>query len=85
MQKTRGVETLAEDPEFVNKNSSINKVNGDSKIGWVKPGANSQTKLAKYKNTIMPGFLAKSKSLVELSSGTGFLTLEARLTFAKLR
>lgn len=53
---------------FVNENSTIDGVdNGTSKIGRTK-----------FKNTIIPSFLAKFKLLVKPSFRSGFLTLGVR-------
>lgn len=48
-------------------------------------GSNSKIGKAKFKNTIIFDLLTKSKLLVKLSFGVGFLTLEARLAFIKLK
>lgn len=69
------MELLARDPVFINKNNIVDAIgDSDSEISGVK-----------YKNMIMLDFLTKSKLLVDPSSGTGFLTPGARLTFIKLR
>lgn len=69
------VKLSIKNPISFNKNSIINEVSGGiSKVSG-----------AKFKIIIMLGFLAKFKLLVELSPQSGFLTLKARLAFAKLR
>lgn len=40
MQKTIGVKPLAEDPAFVCKNSTIDRVGSDNKVVRLKPQAN---------------------------------------------
>lgn len=79
------MELLAEVLRPISKNSSVNKFDGDSKIGRAISQANSQVKPAKSKITIRFNFSDKSKLLVESYFGIDFLTPRARLVFAKLR
>lgn len=69
------METSTRDPIFVIKSSIINGVDRhDNKVSRIKP-----------KNMVIPDFLVKSKLLIKLSFGAGFLTFRARLTFVNLR
>lgn len=74
MLKTTSVEPSVKNLVLVGK-SIINKVDGSA----------SKISKTKSKNTVILNFLAKSKLLVELSSGSGFLIFGARLAFAKSR
>ena len=59
----------------VNESNTMDGVSGSiNKVGR-----------AKSNNMVICNFLAKSKLLVELSSRSSFLTLRARLAFAKFR
>ena len=69
------VKILAKKLVSVCDNSIIDEIgNGVSKIGR-----------AKFKNMVMPDFLAKSKLLVEPSFRLDFLISKARLIFAMLK
>lgn len=59
----------------INKSRTIDRINGIV----------NKVYKAKSKNIVIPDFLAKSKSLVESSSKSDFLTLETILAFAKLK
>lgn len=74
MLKIISIELLSGNPIFVGKSNIVDEVSGDNEIGQTKS-----------KNVVMPNSLAKSKSLVELSSEASFLTFRARLVFIKLR
>lgn len=71
--KTIKVRSSIKNPISIAKNSTINEIDSDSKVGGVKLWANSQAKLI------------KSTLLIEPSPGVGFLTIKVRLMFTKLR
>lgn len=69
------IELLAKNFVIVNKDNTIDKVDGD---------INNVNK-TKSKNKVISNFLAKSKLLVKISSGSDFLTFKTRLVFVKLK
>lgn len=75
---------IAEDSRHVGEQSTIDKISNGSKIGEVKFEINSQAKLSKSQNKIMPS-LTKFQLLAKLSSRLGFLIPGARLAVAELR
>lgn len=59
MLKTTKVESIAEDLKSIDKNSTVNKVDGSSKFSRVKPWVDLWVKSFKFKNKISCS-LAKS-------------------------
>lgn len=69
------MKSLARDLVFVRKGNTIYGISGnDDKIAE-----------GKFKNIVIPDFLAKFKSLIKPRPKVGFLTLIARLAFTILR
>lgn len=75
MLNTTLVELLTQDLVSISRGGIINRVSG---------GTNKVYR-AKFKNIVIFNFLAMVKLLVKSSFKSGFLTFEARLTFAKLK
>lgn len=69
------MKSLARDLVFVRKGNTIYGISGDD----------DEIAETKFKNIVMPNFLAKSKSLIKPRPKVGFLTLIARLAFIILR
>lgn len=67
------------------ENNTVNKVGSNSKINRMKFQVNSWAELSIFEYMVKHDFLVKSKLVVELSFGSGFLTLWARLAFAKMK
>ena len=64
MLKIIAIEYLGKDMVSINENNTIDEVSSSiNKVGRVK-----------FKNIVMSDFLAKSKLLVDISSGLGLLT-----------
>lgn len=82
--KTIKVEPVIKNPGLDNKNSTVNRIGSDSKVGGAKLQVKSQTKLSKSKNGVRSS-LGKSQLLIEANSKPHFLTPKARLAFARLR
>lgn len=69
----------------VGVDNTIDRIGDNSKFNRAKSWANSQIKLAKFKNIVRPDFLTQYKLLKEPSFRLGFFILKVKLALIKLR